>query len=382
MRSRLLPCLALLVTVRCAASGEGGDAGPELPGEADGGVGPTDTGPEPPSDADGGVGPIDAADVDAAGEADAALTTEARVTAATQTAQTNPLCSVGTLPEGFYWEIGDRDGPLGAGTVQGNATPLPAQVIAIASASKWIYSTYVLQKLGVVRESDVPFLHFTSGHVFPPLAAVKEATCGPTETVGDCATEVTVSPRAVNKFYYSAGHFQFHAADVMGLAALRGPGLTTEITSQVGAFDFTYLQTNLAGGLNASATGYAGFLRRMLRGEYVMAEQLGAAKVCASSACSSGAVLSPAPTDEAWNYSLGHWVEDDPRVGDHAFSSAGALGFYPWIDSSKTWYGVVARRADSPGGSQGVASLRCGRLIRQAWVTGLTVTSTTPTPPR
>ena len=67
MRSRLLPCLALLVTVRCAASGEGGDAGPELPGEADGGVGPTDTGPEPLSDADGGVGPID----------DAALNTEA-----------------------------------------------------------------------------------------------------------------------------------------------------------------------------------------------------------------------------------------------------------------------------------------------------------------
>jgi hypothetical protein len=91
-------------------------------------------------------------------------------------------------------------------------------------------------------------------------------------------------------------------------------------------------------------------------------------------------VLSPAPNDEAWSYALGHWVEDDPLVGDHAFSSAGALGFYPWIDASRTWYGVLARRAPTPGGQQGVVSLRCGRLIRQAWVTGQTVTATVPTP--
>ena len=170
----------------------------------------------------------------------------------------------------------------------------------------------------------------------------------------------------------------------IGLAAQTGNGvgaaLTSEITSQVGSFDFTYLQTNLAGGLNASASGYAGFLRRMLRGEFVMSSQLGSRKVCASSACTAGEVLSPAPPDEAWNYSLGHWVEDDPKVGDHAFSSAGALGFYPWIDSTKTWYGIVARRATSAAGQEGVKSMDCGRLIRQAWVTGVQVTGTTPTP--
>ena len=302
-----------------------------------------------------------------------------RINAATQTANTNPACSSSAMPEGFYWEIGDTNGSRASGSVSGTDTPTASQVIAIASSSKWIYSTYVLQKVGSVRASDVPFLQFTSGYVFPPLKATKEAFCGLTETVGECAADVVQSSSAIGNFFYSAGHFQYHAANVMRLGSLGAPALTTEISSQVGAFGFTYLQTNLAGGLNASASGYASFLRRMLRGEYVMSSHLGSNKVCGSAACAAGLVLSPAPPNEAWNYSMGHWVEDDPVVGDHAFSSAGALGFYPWIDSTKTWYGVLARRAANPGGNQGVVSLNCGRLIRQAWVTGVTVTSTTPT---
>src|SRR5690606_1194511 len=106
------------------------------------------------------------------------------------------------------------------------------------------------------------------------------------------------------------------------------------------------------------------FLRAMLRGDFVMSAELGAHKVCASSGCSGDAEPSPAPSDEAWNYSLGHWVEDDPQHGDDAFSGAGALGFYPWIDGSKTWYGVLARRAATASAAQGIKSIRCGRAIR------------------
>ena len=57
------------------------------------------------------------------------------------------------------------------------------------------------------------------------------------------------------------------------------------------------------------------------------------------------AANTPVPSTESWHYSIGHWVEDDPAVGDGAFSSAGAFGFYPWIDASKTYYGVLAREA-------------------------------------
>jgi hypothetical protein len=38
---------------------------------------------------------------------------------------------------------------------------------------------------------------------------------------------------AIGNFFYSAGHFQHHAANVMGLGSLGAPALTTEITSQV-----------------------------------------------------------------------------------------------------------------------------------------------------
>jgi len=326
-----------------------------------------------------GGGTLDSGTLDA-GSSDGGPDEAARVTAATQTANTNPNCSASVLPEGFYWEIGDRDGLRASGAVTGTNTPTASQVIAIASSSKWIYSTYVLQKVGSVRTSDVPFLHFTSGYVYPASSPGKEALCAAGQTVGECAADVASAPAATDKFYYSAGHFQYHAANTMGLAAMGAAELTTEINSQVGPTDFRYLQVNLAGGVNASATGYANVLRRLLRGELVMGAHLGESKVCASTSCASGAVLSPAPTDEAWNYSLGHWVEDDPTVGDHAFSSAGALGFYPWIDSTKTFYGVIARRAGMTSGQEGMKSLRCGRLIRQAWRTGATVTETTPTP--
>ena len=76
----------------------------------------------------------------------------------------------------------------------------------------------------------------------------------------------------------------------------------------------------------------------------------------------------PIPPNESWHYALGHWVENDPSAGDGAFSSPGALGFYPWVDASRQGYGVLAR--ESTAGSPAMDSVRCGRLIRQAWVTG------------
>ncbi len=74
------------------------------------------------------------------------------------------------------------------------------------------------------------------------------------------------------------------------------------------------------------------------------------------------------PASESWHYSIGHWVEDDRVVGDGAFSSAGAFGFYPRIDAGKASYGIVAR---SSGAGSGFESASCGRLIRKAWATAV-----------
>jgi len=80
----------------------------------------------------------------------------------------------------------------------------------------------------------------------------------------------------------------------------------------------------------------------------------------------------PMAGTESPHYSIGHWVEDDPEAGDGAFSSAGAFGFYPWIDSRVRWWGVLARLdlhvGTEPG--PGVESMFCGRRIRAAWVSG------------
>jgi len=96
---------------------------------------------------------------------------------------------------------------------------------------------------------------------------------------------------------------------------------------------------------------------------------LGAHPVCTQPSTCATAVYSPIPA-EAVHYAIGHWVEDDPAVGDGAFSSAGKFGFYPWIAHDKAWWGIVARSAQNGAEQEGVASMKCGRRIRAAWVAG------------
>jgi hypothetical protein len=79
---------------------------------------------------------------------------------------------------------------------------------------------------------------------------------------------------------------------------------------------------------------------------------------------------------EAWHFSIGHWVEDNPATnGDGAFSGAGSFGFYPWIDSTKSYYGIVSRNEQYGA----YPSVQCGRLIRRAFITGIEQTGTIPT---
>jgi hypothetical protein len=84
---------------------------------------------------------------------------------------------------------------------------------------------------------------------------------------------------------------------------------------------------------------------------------------------------------ESWHYSIGHWIEDDPVVGDGAFSSPGALGWYPWIDKSQKYYGLMARENlnTAAGNFEGYQSAVCGRLMRNAWETGVEQTGAAPT---
>ena len=131
----------------------------------------------------------------------------------------------------------------------------------------------------------------------------------------------------------------------------------------------------MAGGISTTATTYAQILRNILDGSLAMHDALGTSPVCTVASTLCNAVYTPFP-QEAWHYSIGHWVEDNPIThGDGAFSSAGAFGFYPWIESTKIYYGVLSR--EEPSGAY--SSAQCGRLIRRAWMTGMEQTGDIPT---
>ncbi len=281
-----------------------------------------------------------------------------RNAAAKTTAETAAAC-VKVKP--FYWEVGDQDGPKAWGSISTTKSYGADTDLTIASASKWFYSSYFVQKTsGVLTADDIKYFNFWSGYS-------KFTQCAKTDTVGSCADSAVFEAANENKFFYGGGHMQKHAA-LNGLGAMNSAALATEIRSQVGTdIHLTYNSPQLAGGVSTSAAEYGKLLRKIIGGQLVMKSVLGTHPVCTNPTNCADAVSSPAPPGEDWHYSIGHWVEDDPTVGDGAFSSPGAFGFYPWVDATKSFYGIVAREALSGA----ISSVKCGRVIRKAWLTGV-----------
>lgn len=283
-----------------------------------------------------------------------------RIAAAQQTASTNAYCAA-VSP--FYYELGDRNGAILSGSP--GATYSATTQMNVASASKWLFGAYVAEvRAGVLSTDDTRATHMLAGY------ASMGSGCLPGATVASCFAMLgndTYTPAKLDRYNYDSGHFQKWGVD-NGMAAMTGSDVAAAYLATLGVTT-TFNGPLLAGGAIMSAADYAVFLRRMLNSQLRITSLLGDQKTCTQpgAACPT-ADVSPI-TVEAWNYSVGHWVEDDPAAGDGAFSSAGAFGFYPWIDSSKTWYGILARE-DMSGGNQGYASAQCGRLIRKAYVTG------------
>lgn len=307
-----------------------------------------------------------------AASAAGAPTLAQRREAASQTAQRHAACRAITP---FYWSVGDASGVQGDGRV-GLLAPTPDTSLHIASASKMIYGAWVTElRQGALTAEDVGFLHFTSGYT-------EFAHCQSDQTVAECQSWQT---RRVHngghvaaddgRFDYSGGHMQKHAT-LVGLGPDDDAALADAINARLG-LHVRYAQPQLAGGVVTSAAEYGHFLRRVVAGELpAFHDMLGRHAVCTNPATCPTAVSTPVPPDESWHYSIGHWVEDDPAVGDGAFSSPGAFGFYPWIDAHRQWWGVLARESLSglrdPDAHHhpGAMSVSCGREIRAAWMSG------------
>lgn len=298
-----------------------------------------------------------------------------RITAARNTAGHAAAC-VAAQP--FYWELGNGDRALASGQ-SGARAPDAHTSMALASASKWLYGAYVgEQRRGQLTQEDIRFLSFRSGYT-------RFRVCLRSQTVAECQASLLngrgrIETHTEGLFNYSGGHMQKHAT-LMGLGALDNDGLAVAMQRGLRAigpdWHLSYNQPQLAGGGVSTASDYGRFLRATIKGDLQMGALLGTHAVCANPvSCPQDALKTPIPTDETWHYALGHWVEDDPRVGDGAFSSPGAFGFYPWIDASKRFYGIVARedrsgiRSEEADDKPAVQSVHCGRLIRKAWLSG------------
>lgn len=308
----------------------------------------------------------------------------------------------------FYWEIGTGDGDFRGGQKLdrfGRSVSRHTQG-PVASASKWIYATYAVQRAAgaIDPKLDVPMLNFSSGYD-------QLKTCRAALTVEQCghSRRVAFNSASIGRFSYSPAHMQKQAAvdhfRSLGISELTAATLGPVIAATLGVQPDTRvpnpdrgrLRLNIPIGLaytgpvlgsdaSVDPGTYATMLQNILSGALQMRSHLGSNSVCASDAfdsrgmylCSSDGGrtstvdYSPSIPNELvflstgkavpWRYSLGHWIENDGT-----FSSIGAYGFYPWIDKDKRWYGILAQYTTNNVLSY-QSSLKCGRAIRNAWL--------------
>ncbi len=292
-------------------------------------------------------------------------TLAARRAAADQTARTHPSC-VASQP--FHWQVGDAGGKVAEGQA-GTDAPAADAVMNIASATKWLWGAYATEvRQGVLTAEDIGLLNFTSGYT-------GFEGCLQGQTVAQCQSHRGLLlrngefvPAHVGRFFYSGGHMQRHGV-VLGVGDDDNAALGARMSQTLG-ITVAFSQPQLAGGAMTSGNEYGRFLQRMAAGRYRMSSMLGRHAVCTNPATCPTAVSSPVAGPLSWDYSLGHWVETDPATGDGAFSSAGAFGFYPWLDKGKTWWGVLARRSSANDERPARDSAACGAQIRAAWARG------------
>lgn len=261
----------------------------------------------------------------------------------------------------YYWEIGNGQGALIHG--QYGKTIGPNDYLGIASASKWIFAAYAVQRIGPwITRDQIEKLQLTSGydHLNPAFCIGKPSA----EACFNAAGNNRLDPAHKGLFSYNGGHMQKLMMD-FGLGSFNRDALTTDLHRYLPLnAAISYNTPQAAGGLRTTPIAYADFLRRIIRDEIVMSAYLGRYPVCTASGRCSSAVSSP--IQFAWHYSLGHWIEDDYLRGDDgAFSSTGAFGFYPWISADRRFYGILAR--NSFRSSAAVDSAICGGAMRHVF---------------
>lgn len=265
----------------------------------------------------------------------------------------------------------------------------------IASASKWLTSATVLALVeqGVMRLDDQPqdYLEFWTADPADPRSAITleqllSFTAGfhrsPAQAgcIGDGTIELqaciaewhNIGPDATpdTTFHYGPVHMQVAAAmaevatgqrwtDVVRLTIAEPLALTNT--------GFSGINPRASGAADSTARDYASFLRAHLTGER-LAGTVGELV----SERTTGVRISAEPSAIAdngvdWQYGLGVWREcDEPAWNTSCeartvVSSAGAFGWYPWLDLDLGYYAVLAMQEPATlFSSPGAASVQLG----------------------
>ncbi|MBC3908601.1 hypothetical protein [Undibacterium umbellatum] len=304
----------------------------------------------------------------------------AATVAAKNAANTDPMCTTDKLGD-FYWEIGNAsdNAPI-VYSSQGTGSVNSSSYFNIASASKWIFGAYVLEKKGIDQVRGISALkdglRFMSGYTgFNEDACIGKQNVTACYIAGMNGKTGQANPDTVNKFDYDSGHDQKLANVDLGLGNFTAAQLDAEYQNTIGlstGFHMAALDPLMAGGMMGTATDYALFLKKIMKQDLEIGRYLGDQAVCAlPSACPGKVVYSPILLlNEPWTYSYNHWVESEKGNGSiDAYSSPGKWGFYPWISADKKYYGILSRH-DKEIGAYG-ASVKCGRQIRKAFMNAL-----------
>lgn len=251
-----------------------------------------------------------------------------------------------------------------------------ADPYAIASASKWLTGATVVALIeqGVMTLDDRPqdylpywtddpadprsqitleqLLSFTSGFHRSPV----QRGCIGNETydVQSCVLEwyaIGVDAPPGTTYFYGPVHMQVAAA--MAEIATGQPWsqvVTLTIASPLGLSNTGFIGDNplASGGARSSALDYAEFLRAQLVGDLIGSsfDTLAAERLSGIEIVSRPGSIDDGSVD--WYYGLGVWRECNQPMWNAScdasvrVSSAGAFGWYPWLDLDNGYYAVLA----------------------------------------
>lgn len=248
-----------------------------------------------------------------------------------------------------------------------------------ASTSKWIAAVVILRLVdqGKLSLDDRPQDHILDWSIEPtdPLyeitlaqllsftsGLINEPECINRPGVGfaDCARQVATANAGNGEtpgaeFNYGAAHLQ-----VAGLMAVRASGaaswqeLFNLFKQETGlfpnaVFDLPSIENpRLASGMHWSAEEYAAFIKAFQFGDLLSKETKALMLADQIADAAIGVIPSVEGVDQEWHYGFGIWLECPSAAFDCTtisyYSSPGAYGAYPFMNTEHNFFGVLARQ--------------------------------------